>query len=116
MPHIHLEATANLVELSDIAKILQDLAAKLSTFETVSPPAVKAYFTQRQVWAVGEGGAKGFVHCTVAVLSGRPLELRKRIADGITELLRTSFSRSLECGDAALTLELREMDKETYIK
>lgn len=116
MPHIHLEATANLVELGDIQKILQELTAKLSSFETVSSPAVKAYFTQRQVWAMGDGGAKGFVHCTVSVLSGRPLELRKSISTGIAELLSNSFERSLEAGDASLTVELREMDKDTYIK
>ncbi len=116
MPHIHLETTADLHENADVPDILEALVLKLSTFETVSSPSIKAYHTLRSFWVMGEGAAPGFAHCTLAVLSGRPLELRKAMADGLWAELRERFVYSLENQEVALTIEVREMEKETYLK
>jgi 5-carboxymethyl-2-hydroxymuconate isomerase len=116
MPHIHLETTAGLQENGSVHKILEQLAKHLSTYETIASASVKAYHTQREHWAMGEGATPGFIHCTVSVLSGRPLVLRRAIAEGMYALLREQFRSSVEAGEAAITFELREMDKDTYIK
>jgi len=116
MPHIHLETTADLVENTSIPEILEALASRLSEYETVSSKSVKAYHTLRSVWAVGEGHPAGFAHVTVQVLSGRPEELRKSMADGLFATMREQFSDSLKAGEAGLTLEIREMDAATYRK
>jgi len=65
---------------------------------------------------MGTGAPPGFAHCTVAVLEGRDQGLRKRIADAMYEVLKKSFEMSLDNQEVALTLEVREMDKETYRK
>jgi 5-carboxymethyl-2-hydroxymuconate isomerase len=116
MPHIHLETSADLAENVQIPDILEALVAKLASFETVKSPAIKAYHTLRSNWATGEGATPGFAHCTVAIMTGRPEELRIRIADGMFEVMKMQFASSLEAGEAGLTLELREMEAATYRK
>jgi 5-carboxymethyl-2-hydroxymuconate isomerase len=116
MPHIILETTADLPENGQIPDILEGLVTRLSTMETVQSASVKAYHHLRSNWVMGAGAPPGFAHCTVAILTGRPLELRQRIAQEMYEELRSHFTMSLENEEVSITLELREMEKETYHK
>jgi 5-carboxymethyl-2-hydroxymuconate isomerase len=116
MPHIHLETTADLPENAHIPDILEALLSRLAGFETISSPSLKAYHTLRSVWCMGEGAPPGIAHCTVSILEGRPLELRKSISDAMYEVMRTSFRESLDADEVSLTLELRQMDPQTYRK
>ncbi|RYG31563.1 hypothetical protein EON81_22605 [bacterium] len=116
VPHIHLQTTADLHENGDIPQILAVLTETLSTMETVSPAAVKAYHTLRSNWVVGEGHPEGFAHVEIAVLTGRPEELRAKIADAMFAVLKEAFVTSLENSDVAVSLEVREMTAATYRK
>jgi 5-carboxymethyl-2-hydroxymuconate isomerase len=116
MPHIHLETTADLVENDRIPDILEALVAELCRHETINPQAVKAYHTLRGTWRMGEGATPGFAHCSCAILSGRPAELRRAIADGMYGVMRLQFADSISEKQASLTFELREMDAQTYRK
>lgn len=116
MPHILLETTADLFENANIPDILEGLVAKLCSFETIDSKAVKASHTLKSNWSMGEGAPAGFAHCTVGMMSGRPLELRRAIANGMYEELQSHFEMSLENNEVSLTLELREFDSETYQK
>lgn len=114
MPHIHLETTPWLLTPERATLVLKQLAARLATFETIESQAIKAYHSERTTYVTGEGAPRGFVHCTVAIQSGRPLELRKQIADGMYELLVEQLGRNRDLHQASITLEVREMDRETY--
>jgi 5-carboxymethyl-2-hydroxymuconate isomerase len=116
MPHIILETTSDLPENANVPDILEALVAKLSSLETIDPKSVKAYHTLRMVWSMGDGAPPGFAHCVVAIITGRDESLRKKIADEMYAVLKAQFTQSLEHGEVGITLELREMDKETYRK
>ncbi|MBC8065572.1 MAG: hypothetical protein H7Y17_12125 [Chlorobia bacterium] len=116
MPHIHLETTADLPENANIPDILEALVARLVGFETIQSASVKAYHSLRSNWQMGAGAPAGFCHCTVGIMSGRPLELRESISKGMFAELKSHFEMSLESGEVGITLELREMDRETYMK
>lgn len=116
MPHIVLETTADLFENAHIPDILEALVNKLSGFETIDSKAIKAYHTLRSNWCMGEGAPAGFAHCAVGMLAGRPADLKKKIAKGMYEEMRSHFTMSLENDEVSLTLELREFDPETYQK
>lgn len=116
MPHIVLTTTADLPENANVPDILEGLTRVLSGIETVSPASIKAYHGLRSNWCMGEGAPAGFAHVEVAILTGRPLELRQQIADAMYDELRSHFTMSLENGEVSLTLEVREMAAETYRK
>lgn len=116
MPHIHLSTSADLVENVDIPDILRVLVEELCRQETIEPNAVKAYHSLMHTWVMGEGAPNGFAHCEIRILTGRAPDVRKRIADAMFRRLRSCFRATIEANEAALTLELREMDRETYQK
>lgn len=115
VPHIHLETTADLPENADVPDILVALVETLAAQETVAPASIKAYHSLRSNWAMGAGAPEGMAHCTVSILTGRPAELRRKIAEAAMETLKAHFAASLEAREVSLTLELREMERETYL-
>lgn len=116
MPHIELKTTADLAGRLDVPSLLRKLTERLSTFESVKPAAIKAYHVPIECWITGEGAPKGFAHCTVGILSGRPAELKLRMADGLVAVMREALAAEVQAGEASVTLELREMEAETYRK
>lgn len=116
MPHIHLEATPNAMANTDVILVLRDLVKQLTSFETIDPASIKAYYTLREVYVMGDGAPRGFVHCTVSIVSGREQDLKERIAQGMSDVLHKYFDRMRDLHQAGITLELREMERETYLK
>jgi 5-carboxymethyl-2-hydroxymuconate isomerase len=116
MPHIHLSVSGNLRENLSLNGILRQLADRLAGFETVRSSAIKAYATQHPAYEMGKGAPSGFAHLTVSILSGRPLELRKRMGSTMLGIMHERFRSSLDAGLVAVTVEVREMDRETYLK
>lgn len=116
MPHILLETTADLPENANIPDILDVLVERLGSFESISKSSIKAYHTLRSVWSVGDGHPPGFAHCCVSILEGRSPELQARISAGMYDVLKAQFTQSLHNSEVGLTLELREMQKDTYMK
>lgn len=113
MPHLRLSYSADIFPNDGgVQQLLAELAGCLAGFETLDSRAIKAYATAHREWAMGDGAPTGFVHCEVAILSGRPVELRKQIGAGIAAVLRKVLPRE----EISLTVEIREMDRETYSK
>ena len=116
MPHIYLETTSDLEENAKLPDILEALTINLSKHDSIPSKSIKAYHTLRSVWVMGQGAPAGFAHCEVAILQGRSLEQRKKIAESMMAVMREEFAESLEAGLASVTLEVREMDRDTYQK
>jgi 5-carboxymethyl-2-hydroxymuconate isomerase len=114
MPHIHLTTTANIVAVEPINKVLKKLVDLLSDFDTIQPEAIKAYHTIREVWEMGAGAKPGFIHCEVALLTGRSQPLRQEIGIAFEKKLTDLFLGAIESDLAKITVEVREMDAETY--
>ncbi|HRK21271.1 MAG TPA: hypothetical protein PLX06_05655 [Fimbriimonadaceae bacterium] len=114
MPHIHVYTSADLVENVDIPDILRALVDELAAQETIDAKTIKAYHSLHHTWAMGDGAPTGFAHCSVSLLTGRPVELRKRIADAMYARFKVCFESSIASGEISPTLEVREMDLETY--
>lgn len=116
MPHIHLETTADLPENGAVPDILEALALALVSQESIDPASVKAYHTLRSNWYVGEGHPAGFAHVTLRVLAGRPAELRRSFAEALHAVLKEQFTESLSANEVRVSIEVVEMDRETYLK
>lgn len=112
MPHIELRVSPNLSEQVDAEALLKALAERLAQFESVNPTAVKAYQIELKACAVGQGAPERFIHVTASVLSGRSLELRRAMAEALHRIVKQEADRHA----AGATVEIREMDRETYIK
>lgn len=116
MPHIILETTSDLPENANVPDVLDALVQKLASFDTIEEKSIRAYHTLRSVWSVGKGHPAGFAHCTIKLMTGRSPELKKQIASGLFKVLKDGFADSVANKEAAVTLELHEMDRDTYQK
>lgn len=116
MPHLRLDLSEGAAEGLDLTRLLQDLADTLGASESIDPASIKAYAHVRSVVATGFGAPPEFAHLEVALLAGRPIELRNRIADALAERLAAPFRDGVASGRIGLTLEVRIMDRETYRK
>lgn len=114
MPHIHLQTTANLGGSEAIPTVLASLVELLSGFETIQPEAIKAYHTLREAWHMGAGAKPGFINCEVALLTGRSMPLRQSIGIAFEKRLKEFYAPAIEADLAKITVEVREMDAETY--
>ena len=112
MPTLSLEITANAAASVDLQDLLKRLVEIVSRADTVDPRAVKAYVHIREIWDVGDGAPVGFASLQLAVLEGRPPELRGKIADDLFTELADSFEEK----GFAVTVEIREMDRPSYRK
>jgi 5-carboxymethyl-2-hydroxymuconate isomerase len=52
----------------------------------------------------------------VSLLRGRPLELRQQISEVMRQLVTQEFEEKVAQGEIAVTIEIREMDSDTYLR
>jgi 5-carboxymethyl-2-hydroxymuconate isomerase len=116
MPYLHLETTADLPENADVPDILEALAEALAGLESVERKTVRAYHSLRSVWVVGPGAPPGFAHLTASVMEGKTVEWRAELSKGLLGALRESFRASLAAQEAAITVEIREIEADSYLR
>ena len=116
MPHIRVELSGNVARPGRLKPFLSVLAHALAQFETIEPKAVKAYLNVREHFAMNPEGPPGFAHLEVSLMRGRQLELRRRIAEEMRRLVAEEFDEKVAAGEIAITVEIREMDPETYLR
>lgn len=116
MPHIRVELSANVARPGRLKPFLTDLAKVLGDFESVEPGAVKAYLNVREHFAMNPEGPPGFAHLEVSLMRGRSLELRRMIAEAMRMMVAAEFEEKVANAEIAITVEIREMDPDTYLR
>ncbi len=116
MPHLQIETTRRVAESIDLGDLLANLAQWFAAQESVEPKAVKAYARIHDHWAMGDPSRSDFLHLTVAILSGRPLDLRQVWSRSFHLMLTEAISHSPLSDSTGITVEIREMDALTYCK
>lgn len=112
MPHLLLRVSGRAGLPKAPNEILSELVARFSEVETVRPEAVKAALQVVGDYATGQGHPGEFAHLEVAVLSGRPVELRQKMSDLMHDCMRSLWPDAR----VGVTVEVREMDASTYRK
>jgi len=114
MPHIVLEYTQNLIASVDVPKLLADLHHALAAQPDIDLKRIKtrALVIANSVVKDRDHNDGQFMHVTVSVLEGRSATLRKQYGQALYDILMAA--RPEKFPDCALTLEVREMNRETY--
>lgn len=107
MPHIIVEYSASLYPRIPtlLAELHETLAAQGVPKERIKTRAHKIDHA-----VVGESGTEGaMLHATVLLLEGRDIPTRRKFGDALYAVLKASTGE-----DTAVTLEMRDMLKDTY--
>jgi 5-carboxymethyl-2-hydroxymuconate isomerase len=112
MPHAVLEYSANIAPSVRTSGIVADIHRIMLDCGLFTPDSIKTRAYSTDMFHVGQLAEEGsFAHVTIALLAGRIVEQRKMLSDNMLALLKASLPHA-----DSLTVEIREMDKDTYGK
>lgn len=118
MPVISIQYTAN-VGAVDEAALLREVCAVVSTHPAFPDETdVKAHIQRLERWHVGleaDSAKRGFVHASMALVSGRSVEVRRALADAMAGVLHERLPAS-EGVMVQVTVDIVEMQRETFYK
>ena len=117
MPHLTLEYTRNLIDL-DPAATLRRLNVTMLASGLFEEADIKSRAVALDHWQVGvaaERREQAFVHVKIALLAGRPPEVRRVLAEAVLAALHPCCGApagiALQC-----CVETREIDRASYAK
>ncbi len=116
MPHLVLEYSENLPAPVDLQALFARLHEALRA-EGFALERMKSRALPCAVFRVGVGDPVAvFAHLTVAILAGRDPETRRRVAERLLGVLREAFATAWAERPCDLTVDVREMERATYVK
>jgi 5-carboxymethyl-2-hydroxymuconate isomerase len=117
MPHIIMECSANLAKLADLDEILRQLHESALSTGVLPLGGLRTRLHLADRYRVADGNpANGFVHVEIAIGQGRDLPARRRAAETIFRALCDALDARLPDHPLALSLELRELERETSFR
>ena len=112
MPHVILEHTTDIADAIDSSDLLKTIHMEVVNAGLFSPEAVKS---RKQPYDTIVWGAEGmhtsFAHATIKILIGRTIEQRKTLSQSIFAKMREALPDVEK-----LSVDIHEMEKETYCK
>ena len=113
MPHIIVEYSKNLGDIVSISKLVYKLHEELAKQDGIERERIKARAVRCKYVAVGERGSLGhMLHGTLLLLEGRDKATKKKYGDLLHGMMKSYVEGRVE--NCAVTLEIRDMDKDTY--
>jgi 5-carboxymethyl-2-hydroxymuconate isomerase len=117
MPHILLEYSANLAHPPSHRAVFADLHEALRPLECVDVAHLKSRAVRHEDVYIGDGDrARTFVHLQVQLLSGRDQSVRQRLAKECMRVLEGHFVETVVGPQCQMSVEVREMERSTYVK
>ena len=117
MPHFILEYSDNILEdvqPEDVFQKLHELIVENGPFEL---SAIKSRAIVHTDFYVADGNkSNAFVHLTLSIFKGRDLSVRQTVGNLLLELLKKEFARSCQQLHCSITVEIKEIDTDTYFK
>lgn len=78
---------------------------------------IKSRAIRHDTYCFAEGGDNfGFIHLQVNIIEGRPLEAKQNASNRLHEYLKQFFAKSFSDLKCSITVEIRDMNKDTYSK
>ncbi len=111
MPHFHIEYSANLESLVDMAQLCEAVRAKAAAIDTFPMAGIRVRATRVDHVAIANGNPKhGFVDLSVRLREGRPHDVKRDAISQIFAVLTDFMAPSMETLSVALSAEMRDID------
>ena len=117
MPHCTLESSDNIVDIIDKREILLKINKCLADTGLFNLNDIKSRFVTHTDYVIGDGDAdRAFVTLNISILSGRDASLKAMLSNKCLELLQPFFPESFKRLKFSLTVQISELDKDSYSK
>ena len=117
MPHLTLHYSANIAPAPKFQALFGDLHRVISERTGVNVSNFKSRAIACDNFWVGDGSpTNGFAHLDLRLLGGRSLELKQQVADAALAIVQAHFAPVARALDLQLTVDLLDLDAQTYRK
>lgn len=108
MPHLTLEYTDNLT--FELQPTLARLHEQLVATGAIALKGIKSRAIRHADYRIADGNdAYAFVHVSLLIREGRPLETQQEIARRMMAVLDETFGQRFESGYLSLSVDVKEM-------
>lgn len=112
MPHIIVEYSRHLEGIAKISQLVQDLHESLAA-QGVDKARIVSRARVCDYASIGDAGLNGhMIHTMVLLLEGRDTKTKRKYGEALYEVLQKSVEGKVK--NCPVSLEVRDMDKETY--
>ncbi|EZP64843.1 5-carboxymethyl-2-hydroxymuconate Delta-isomerase [Pseudomonas sp. P7] len=116
MPHLHLEYTANLTDLTVDKTLLRLNNVLMASGQFGSEFDIKSRAVKLEHFQVGTSlNPRGFIAVKLSLLSGRSPQVKQQLSESLLAVLQ-DLSPWPEGVQVQLSVELRDMDRDAYSK
>jgi 5-carboxymethyl-2-hydroxymuconate isomerase len=117
MPHMIIECSANLATLVDLDALLRQLHEAALSTGVLPLGGLRTRLHVAEHYCIAEGSAvNAFVHVEIALGQGRDQPARRRAAEIVFRALCAALDDRIPEHPLALSLELRELERETSFR
>ena len=108
MPHLTLEYTDN-IEI-DVQPLLARLHEEVVATGAINLKGIKSRAVKHTQYRIADGNPDyGFVHVSLLIREGRPVEIQKEATQRVMNVLKETFGHLFEKRKLSLTVDLKEM-------
>jgi 5-carboxymethyl-2-hydroxymuconate isomerase len=108
MPHLTLEYTDNLS--FEIQPLLSRLHTELVDTGAINLKGIKSRAVRHTEYRIADGNAEyAFVHVSLLIREGRPLETQNQAAQRIMTVLKETFRDRIDNSFISLSVDIKEM-------
>ncbi|MGC6411717.1 MAG: 5-carboxymethyl-2-hydroxymuconate isomerase [Candidatus Puniceispirillaceae bacterium] len=111
MAHFHIDYSANLESVIDIAALCEAIRACAAAIETFPTAGVRVRATRVDHYAMADGNPKhGFIDLSVRLRAGRDAQVKKEAIAQIFATLKDATASAMETHSIAISAEMRDID------
>lgn len=117
MPHFIAEYTDNIEAEANLPGLFEKVHVYLGQSGVFPLGGIRSRAQRLNIWRMADGEHDyAFIHITLKVGAGRDLATRKKVADGLFEVITTHFAELQSRRLLALSFEMTELDAELNYK
>lgn len=117
MPHLVLEHSTNIVESPDFENLFSRMHWILTETGAFKLSDIKSRVIPCATYYVADGNVNNsFVHLRLEILEGRSHDVKKQAGERLLALLKETFAQSVKQKNCALSVEIRDMIRDSYFK
>lgn len=116
MPHLHMEYTANLIDLNAEVALMRLNNTLVASGQFAAEFDIKSRAIRVETFKVGTALAeRAFVHVKLALLSGRSAQIKKQLSESLLAVVQDvcEWPSGVE---VQLCVEILDIDRDSYSK
>ena len=111
MAHFHIDYSANLEEVVDMAALCEAISACAANIETFPTAGIRVRAVRVDHYAIADGNPNhGFIDLSVRLREGRTKQVKEEAIAKIFATLKNFTSGAMEQNSIAISAEMRDID------